>query len=73
VVFGVRDPDSEKMRSFLNSIPGEARGRLDRRAANHGEVLVIANSWNATQEAISACGDLTDKVVIDTNPIGKMV
>jgi len=25
VVFGVRDPDSEKMRSFLNSIPGEAR------------------------------------------------
>jgi len=34
-------------------------------------VLVIATP-GMPQEAISACGDLTDKVVIDcTNPIGK--
>jgi len=57
------------MRSF--STPSQVRrGRLDRRSCKWG--AGDRNSWNATQEAISACGDLTDKVVIDcTNPIGK--
>jgi len=73
VVFGVRDPDGEDA-LFLNSIPGEAKSGLDRRSCKPWGSAGDRNSWNATQEAISACGDLTDKVVIDcTNPIGKMV
>lgn len=72
VVFGVRDPESEKVKVLLNSIPGGARADSIRAAATHGEVVAIATPWNGTQSAIAACGDLTGKIVIDcTNPLGK--
>jgi NADPH-dependent F420 reductase len=68
VVFGVRDPESEKSRAAR-----EAGGRLASigDAAKDAEVVVLATPWGGTEEAIRAAGDLTGKIVADcTNPLG---
>ncbi len=70
IVFGVRDPQSSKAQSAVGSTGGKALAASVQEAASHGEVLILATPWNATQEAIAAAGDLTGKIIIDaTNPI----
>ncbi len=70
IVFGVRDPQSSKVQSVVDSTGGKALAASVQEAASHGEVLILATPWNATQEALAASGNLTGKIIIDaTNPI----
>ena len=77
IVFGVRDPQSTKVQSVVESTGGKALAATIKEAASHGEVLILATPWNATQEAlakpskrIASAGNLTGKIIIDaTNPI----
>jgi 8-hydroxy-5-deazaflavin:NADPH oxidoreductase len=70
IVFGVRDPQSTKVQSVIESTGGKALAASVREAASHGEVLILATPWNATQEALASAGNLTGKIIIDaTNPI----
>ena len=70
IVWGVRDPQSSKVQSAVASTGGKALAASVQEAASHGEVLILATPWNATQEAIASSGNLTDKIIIDaTNPI----
>jgi len=70
IVFGVRDPQSSKVQSAVDSTGGKALAASVEEAASHGEVLILATPWNATQEAIASSGNLTGKIIIDaTNPI----
>ena len=70
IVFGVRDPQSSKVQSAVDSTGGKALAASVQEAASHGEVLILATPWNATQEAIASSGNLTGKIIIDaTNPI----
>jgi predicted dinucleotide-binding enzyme len=70
VVFGVRDPESDKTRALLKDIGHGARAASVAEAAAGGEVVLLATPWPATREAIQMCGDLRGKVVIDsTNPV----
>lgn len=70
IVFGVRDPQSAKVQAVVESTGGKARTASVLEAASHGEVLILATPWNATQEAIASAGNLTGKIIIDaTNPI----
>lgn len=70
IVWGVRDPQSSKVQSAVDSTGGKALAASVQEAASHGEVLILATPWNATQEAIASSGNLTGKIIIDaTNPI----
>ncbi len=70
IVFGVRDPQSSKVKAAVESTGGKALAATVQEAASHGEVLILATPWNATQDALAAAGNLTGKIIIDaTNPI----
>jgi hypothetical protein len=64
VVFGVRDPESEK----AHALPAPALLPAD--AAQGAEVILLATPWSAAQDALESLGDLTGKVLLDaTNPL----
>jgi len=70
IVFGVRNPQSSKVQSAVDSTGRKALAASVEEAASHGEVLILATPWNATQEAIASSGNLSGKIIIDaTNPI----
>lgn len=64
VVFGVRDPESEKARVL------PAPAQLPAAAAQSADVILLATPWPATQAALESLGDLTGKILLDaTNPL----
>lgn len=65
VIFGVRDPQSEKTKKVLLSIPG-AKVQTINDASKNAEVVVITTPPEAVLELIPLLDDLTNKVVIDT-------
>jgi NADPH-dependent F420 reductase len=70
VVFGVRDPGNAKVQAAVKATGGAARAARVKEAAAEAEVVVLATPWGAAQDAISAAGNLSGKIVIDaTNPL----
>ncbi len=64
VVFGVREPESEKYKALgaPTVTPAEAAAQSD--------VIVLATPWPTTEEAIVSLGELSGKIVLDaTNPL----
>lgn len=71
ITFAVRDPNSEKVRSLLATIPTNATADSIAAAVAQSEAVILATPWNAAQDAIAAAGDLSGKILIDaTNPVG---
>ncbi len=70
VVFGTRDPGSEKARGLVNEAAGNARAATPAEAAAGAQVVVLATPWGATEATIGSLGDLGGKIVVDcTNPL----
>lgn len=70
VVFGVRDTQDSKLQELLKSTGNKARAASVREAAQFGEIVAFATPWPATQDAVTAAGALTGKIVVDcTNPL----
>ena len=70
VIFGVRDPDSEKVKTLLKRTGQKTQAATVAKAAAAADIIVLATPWSAAQDAIKAAGNLTGKVVVDcTNPI----
>jgi predicted dinucleotide-binding enzyme len=70
VKFGVREPADPKHRAVLEACGRNATAGPTAEAAAFGEVLALATPWDATQAALSTCGSLKDKVLVDcTNPL----
>lgn len=71
VVYGVRDPESDKTKAAIAETHG-ARAVSMADAADYGEVVAIATPWGATEQTLQGLADrLRGKVVIDcTNPFG---
>lgn len=65
VVYGVRQPDEEKVRAVVAVSGPRARAARLGEAAAFGEVVVLALPWSALAETLDALGDLAGKVVID--------
>ena len=62
VTYGVRTPGDPKY-ADLNATSNEA-------AVAGSDVVVLCTPWQGTEEAVTACGDLSNKVLIDcTNPL----
>jgi 8-hydroxy-5-deazaflavin:NADPH oxidoreductase len=70
VVFGSRDPGSAEMKRLVEEAGRTARAGSVAEAVGSSEVILLATPWPAARDAISAAGNLSDKVVIDaTNPL----
>jgi predicted dinucleotide-binding enzyme len=69
VSFGVRDPGDKRAEEPLHTDQSvQVASNAD--AASWAEVVVLATPWVATREAVTSCGDLSGKIVIDcTNPL----
>ena len=64
VVFGVRDPNSEKTRAATASVGG-ARATNPAAAALDAEVVIFALRWDAVPQNAAALPDMDGRVVID--------
>ena len=70
IMFGVPDPTAPKMLELLKTTGSKAKAGTVAEAAAHGEVVVFATPWAATQDAVRKAGDMTGKVILDcTNPL----
>lgn len=70
ILFGVREPQSPKIRSLLQSVGSNGQAVKLQEAASSAEVVLVATPWSATQEALRMAGNLKGKVVVDcTNPL----
>jgi NADPH-dependent F420 reductase len=66
--FGVRDV--EKTRDIVAACGDRASAGSVNEAAAFGDVVILAVPWRAVFEALSAAGDLKNKILVDTtNPI----
>ena len=66
VVYGVRDPESEKSRQAA----GGARLGTPQGAAAGAEVVLLAVPWSAVEATLGACANLDGKILLDaTNPL----
>lgn len=71
VIFGSRDPYSEKVREVLAAAGPNASAAAIAEAGATAEVIVLATPWNTNQQVIEALGDVAGKIIVDaTNPIG---
>lgn len=69
IFFGVRDPDADRHKEAARDA-GSAHVVTAREAAAEAPVVVLAVMWRAVQEAITSCGDLAGRILIDpTNPL----
>ena len=70
VVFGARDPKSEKAQALLRTIGAKAHAATPAEAAASADVIVLSTPWPATEAAVRSMGSLKSKIVLDaTNPL----
>jgi hypothetical protein len=72
VMFGTRDPKSDKARALVAQTGPHASAGTFAAAASFGEIVVLATLWKGTENAIRLAGPerLAGKVVVDTtNPL----
>ncbi len=72
IVFGSRQPKSDKAQALVKSIGEKACADTIAEACAWGEVVVLATPWSAVQDVLSQLdGRLSGKLLIDcTNPVG---
>ena len=70
IFFGTREPQSPKIRTLLQSMGSNAKAVNVNEAAPSAEVVVVATSWPAAEDALRMAGNLNGKVLVDcTNPL----
>ena len=70
IMFGSRDPSSNKIQDLLARIKGKAKAGTASDAASYGEILVLATPWSATEQTLRSLGDLSGEIIFDcTNPL----
>ena len=65
VVYGSREPDSEKALSVVEKTGGNARVTTQRQAAQAGDIVILAVPWPAMETVAQNLGPLDGKLVID--------
>jgi 8-hydroxy-5-deazaflavin:NADPH oxidoreductase len=72
IVFGVRDPKSDKTQTLLRAIGSKARAVTAAEAAAAADIIVMSTPWPATEAAIRSMGNLKGKILLDaTNPLSR--
>ncbi len=71
VIFGSRDPHSEKVRQALAAAGSNASAATLAEAGAAAEVIVLATPWDSMPQVIESLGEVSGKIIVDaTNPIG---
>lgn len=65
VVYGSRNPSSEKSQNLVKQTGNSARVATQEEAAQAGEIVVLAVPWPAMQTVAQNLGSLDGKIVID--------
>lgn len=69
ILFGSRDPGSEKVRFLLAEIPAASAAGLAE-AAGQAEIIILATPWAAVESVLAAVPNWDGKILVDaTNPI----
>jgi NADPH-dependent F420 reductase len=72
IVFGSRDPNSEKVKTLLGDIGPQASATSEADAVRDAEVVLLAVPYGAAQEVLANVGDLGGRVLIDaTNALAQ--
>lgn len=67
ILFAVRDPESEKVKTLLSESGTTARAGTLQEAASFGEVVLLSVHWKNVPEVLEAVRDLTaGKILIDS-------
>jgi hypothetical protein len=71
VIFGTREPGSDKIQALLAATGANSSALSAPEAVAAAEVVVLATPWSAVQPTAEAIADWDGKTLIDcTNPIG---
>jgi 8-hydroxy-5-deazaflavin:NADPH oxidoreductase len=71
VIYGTRDPSSEKMRELLGRSPG-AKAVSQRQAVQSADLVLLAIPWFATEEFVASSGPWSGKLIMDMVNASKM-
>jgi predicted dinucleotide-binding enzyme len=72
VVFGSRDPASEKVKALLNNAGPHAQAATCQEAIVDADAILLATPWPSTEWILRSLGDLSGKVLIDCiNPLNE--
>jgi 8-hydroxy-5-deazaflavin:NADPH oxidoreductase len=67
ILFGVQQPVAAKVAAVVKKAGARARGLAVREAAAGAAVVALAVPFEALEQVIAECGNLTGKIVIDCN------
>lgn len=65
VVFGVRDPNAEKVKTLLASINGDTSAASIKDAVGQSDAVIIAVHWPAVETVVPKAGNWNGKILID--------
>ncbi len=71
VIYGSRDPGRESIKQLLAATPG-ATATSQRRAAQQGDIVLLAVPWPAMETVAQSLGQLQGKILIDASIPYKM-
>lgn len=70
VVYGSRDPGSDRVQQLVARSGAGASATSQREAAQRADIILLAVPWRATEEVVKSLGDLDGKVIMDAvNPL----
>jgi hypothetical protein len=70
VVYGSRDPGSDKVQKLVARSGDGASATSQREAAQQADIILLAVPWRATEEVVKSLGDLDGKIIMDAvNPL----
>jgi predicted dinucleotide-binding enzyme len=65
VIYGTREPSSERIRSLLKRTGGRATAATAAEAARAAQIVILAVGWPAMEQAARSLGALDGKIVVD--------
>jgi len=67
VVYGSRNPESDKVKALLRKTGNNASAATPMEAAQQGEIVLLLVPWPAMETVAQSLGDLDGKIVIDVS------
>mgnify|MGYP000403205120 FL=1 len=70
VVYGSRDPRSDKVQKLVARSGDGASAASQREAAQQADIILLAVPWRAAEQVVKSLGDLDGKIIMDAvNPL----
>ncbi len=67
VVYGSRNPESDKVKALVEKTGNNASATTQMEAAQQGEIVLILVPWPAMEKVAQSLGNLDGKIIIDVS------